>query len=73
MRNNTEQLATLDTNLVAAREELEGVNQEEALLEWEQSFFPQLQQMFTMKEPCYAQNQTRCSFYDIRSLCINIK
>ncbi|XP_033740540.1 dynein heavy chain 3, axonemal-like isoform X1 [Pecten maximus] len=51
MRTNTEQLATLTTNLESARDELEGINEEERLLEWETSEFPQLKTMFTAKEP----------------------
>lgn len=76
MRNNTEQLAALDASLTAARDELEGINQEEALLEWEQSFFPQLQQMFTMKEPyeklwntAYAFHQKHEKWLNGKSLC----
>lgn len=51
MRTNTEQLAALTTNLEAARDELDGINEEERLLEWETSQFPQLQTMFSTKEP----------------------
>ncbi|XP_061175178.1 dynein axonemal heavy chain 3-like [Saccostrea echinata] len=51
MRNNTEQLATINENLERAREELEQINLEEQLLEWEQSSFPNLQAMFALKEP----------------------
>ena len=51
MKNNTEHLAQLEVNLEAAREELEGINTEEVLLEWEASQFPQLQTMFQMKDP----------------------
>ena len=51
MRNNTELLATINENLERARDELEQINKEEQLLEWEQSAFPNLQTMFTLKEP----------------------
>ncbi|WAQ96862.1 DYH3-like protein [Mya arenaria] len=51
MKSNVEVLARLQAGLEQARDDLEGINEEERLLEWEQSFFPQLQQMFTMKEP----------------------
>nr|KAG5713480.1 hypothetical protein BaRGS_025028 [Batillaria attramentaria] len=51
MKTNTETLARLHTNLEAARDELERLNEEEALFGWEQSEFPQLNQMFTLKEP----------------------
>ena len=51
MKNNVDQLAKLTTNLEAARDELEAINMEETLLEWEASQFPQLQTMFQMKDP----------------------
>lgn len=51
MKSNVEQLARLQTGLEAARDELEGINEEERLLEWEQSYFPQLNTMFQLKEP----------------------
>ena len=51
MKSNVEQLARLQAGLEQAREDLEGINEEERLLEWEQSFFPQLNTMFTLKEP----------------------
>jgi len=51
MKSNVEQLAKLQTGLETARDELDGINEEERLLEWEQSFFPQLNSMFQMKEP----------------------
>ena len=51
MKSNVEQLARLQAGLEQARDDLEGINEEERLLEWEQSFFPQLQTMFQLKEP----------------------
>ncbi|KAK6187847.1 hypothetical protein SNE40_005782 [Patella caerulea] len=51
MKNNCENLKQLHESLETAREELDAVNEEERLLEWEQSSFPDLQLMFTMKEP----------------------
>ena len=51
MKDNVDQLTKLTTNLEAAREELDQLNLEETLLEWEASSFPVLQQMFQMKEP----------------------
>lgn len=51
MKNNTETLARLHTNLEAARDELQQLNEEEVLFGWEQSEFPQVNQMFTLKEP----------------------
>ena len=71
MRNNTEQLAALDVNLVAARDELEGINEEEALLEWEQSTFPQLQQIFSLKEPYEKLWNTAYSFHQKHEKWLN--
>jgi dynein heavy chain len=51
MRNNVQQLAKLQANLDAAREELEAINKEETLLQWQPTSFPQLQQMFQAKKP----------------------
>ena len=51
MKNNVEALAKMQQNLESGRDELEGINKEEALLEWEQSQFPLLQHMFQIKEP----------------------
>ncbi|XP_046326217.1 dynein axonemal heavy chain 3-like [Haliotis rufescens] len=51
MKNNTELLARITADLEKAREDLDGINEEERLLEWEQSAFPILHQMFQMKEP----------------------
>ena len=51
MKNNVDQLNRLSVNLEAARDELDGINTEETLLEWEASQFPQLQTMFQMKDP----------------------
>lgn len=51
MKSNVEQLTKLQENLEAARLELESINEEESLLEWEPTAFPQLQQMFQMKDP----------------------
>lgn len=51
MRNNVETLARLTDQLETARNELEQINIEEGLLEFEQSQFPMLQTLFTMKDP----------------------
>ncbi|XP_041362756.1 dynein heavy chain 3, axonemal-like isoform X2 [Gigantopelta aegis] len=51
MKSNVDQLAQLHINLEKARDDLEKINEEETLLEWEMSSFPQLQQMFVMKDP----------------------
>ena len=51
MKSNVEILSRLTANLEAARDELERLNEEEALFKWELSEFPQLQQMFSLKEP----------------------
>ena len=51
MRNNVEILKKLNDNLEKARDDLDAINKEENLLEWEATQFPQLQHMFTQKEP----------------------
>ena len=51
MKHNMDQLNKLTASLEAARDDLEQINLEETLLEWEPSAFPQLQMMFTQKEP----------------------
>jgi len=51
MKNNVELLDRLETDLTQAREDLEQINNEEKLLEFEQTAFPQLQAMFVSKEP----------------------
>ncbi len=51
MRNNVETLKRLHENLEQARDDLEAINTEETLLEWEPTQFPQLNAMFIQKEP----------------------
>lgn len=51
MKNNVDLLDRLEADLTEARDELEQINMEEKLLEFEQTAFPQLQVMFTTKEP----------------------
>ena len=51
MKNNVEVLSRLQVNLETARDELEGLQDEERLLEWDVTEFPQLQTMVTLKEP----------------------
>lgn len=51
MKNNVELLDRLEADLTAAREELEQINIEEKLLEFEQTAFPQVQVMFQTKDP----------------------
>lgn len=51
MKSNVDQLKKLQENMEAAREELVAINEEELLLEWEASTFPQLQSMFALKDP----------------------
>ena len=51
MRNNVEILRRLNDSLEKARDDLDAINKEEILLEWEATQFPQLQQMFVQKEP----------------------
>ncbi|XP_053383461.1 dynein axonemal heavy chain 3-like [Mercenaria mercenaria] len=63
MKSNVEQLAKLQAGLEQARDDLEGINEEERLLEWEQSFFPQLNTMFQLKEPYDKLWNTAWSFH----------
>ncbi|KAK7111861.1 dynein axonemal heavy chain 3-like isoform X2 [Littorina saxatilis] len=51
MKNNVEILSRLTANLEASRDELERLNEEELLFKWDQTEFPQLNQMFQLKEP----------------------
>ena len=51
MKNNVELLGRLTANLDSARDELDNINREESMLEWEPSVFPMLQLMFQAKEP----------------------
>ena len=51
MKNNVETLNRLTVQLEKAREDLEQINKEEELLEFEQSEFPILMQMFQAKDP----------------------
>ena len=51
MRNNVDNLARLTQQLEDARDELEEINTEEQLLEFEQSDFPLVQQLFSLKDP----------------------
>ena len=71
MKNNTEQLANITENLEKAREELEQINEEERLLEFEQSFFPNLQTMFQMKEPYERLWNTAYQFHQKHELWLN--
>ncbi|XP_070580768.1 dynein axonemal heavy chain 3-like [Ptychodera flava] len=51
MKSNVEQLNNLQKKLEDARDELEAINKEEELLEWEPTQFPILQSMFQLKLP----------------------
>ena len=51
MKNNVETLSRLNKALEEARDELEQINIEEGLVEFELSQFPILQQLFVMKDP----------------------
>ena len=51
MRNNVETLNRLNQQLEDARDELEEINKEEQLLEFELSDFPLVQQLFSIKDP----------------------
>lgn len=51
MKHNVDTLLRMSGQMEAARNELEAINKEESLLDWEETSFPQLQQMFQAKEP----------------------
>lgn len=51
MKANVDTLSKLTTSLVEARSELFAINFDEGLLEWEESKFPLLNQMFAAKDP----------------------
>jgi dynein heavy chain len=51
MKNNVEELAQLTANLEAAKLELVQINNEESLLQFELSAFPQLAQLIALKDP----------------------
>ena len=71
MKGNVEQLGKLGENLEAARLELDGLNHEETLLEWEESSFPLLQSMVTSKEPYDRLWSTTLSFHLKRDHWLN--
>ncbi|XP_063858635.1 dynein axonemal heavy chain 3-like isoform X1 [Scylla paramamosain] len=51
MKRNVEMLDRLTTQLHEAKEELQGINEEQSLLSWEMTKFPLLQSMVSLKEP----------------------
>lgn len=51
MKSNVDKLNEIQTQLDAARDELDGINKEEELLEWEPSQFPILSVMYQLKQP----------------------
>ncbi|CAB3991140.1 dynein heavy chain 3, axonemal-like, partial [Paramuricea clavata] len=51
MTKNVEKLDEIEVSVTSARDELEELNKEEELLEWEPSQFPVLQEMIAYKEP----------------------
>ncbi|XP_059139620.1 dynein axonemal heavy chain 3-like isoform X2 [Physella acuta] len=63
MKMNVETLTHLHENLEAARTELEGLQDEQKLLEWEITEFPQLASMFQIKEPYDKLWRTAYNFY----------
>ncbi|KAL8573170.1 Dynein heavy chain 3, axonemal [Nucella lapillus] len=71
MKSNVEILSRLTANLEGARDELEGLNEEETLFKWEQSEFPQLQLMFTLKEPYEKLWNTAWTFHQKNETWLN--
>ena len=63
MKTNVDKLSEIQQQLEAARDELEGLNTEEELLEWQPSQFPQLQQMFVNKQPYDSLWNTALNFH----------
>lgn len=63
MKTNVDKLSEIQQQLDAARDELEGLNVEEELLEWQPSQFPQLQQMFVNKQPYDSLWNTALNFH----------
>ncbi|KAK3579501.1 hypothetical protein CHS0354_028323 [Potamilus streckersoni] len=63
MKSNVEQLNRLQSSLETAREELEQINEEEKMLEWEISVFPQLKAMMALKDPYDKLWNTAWSFH----------
>ncbi|XP_071813132.1 dynein axonemal heavy chain 3-like isoform X2 [Apostichopus japonicus] len=51
MKSNVDKLNEIQSQLDAARDELDGINKEEELLEWEASQFPILSVMYQLKQP----------------------
>eukprot|EP00795_Rhopilema_esculentum_P009610 gene9610-17369_t len=71
MHKNVEKLDELDTLLVMAREELQSLNEEEELLEWEPSQFPILQGIIAYKEPFDKLWKTAANFFTKYELWMN--
>jgi len=51
MRHNVEALQRMSVHLDGARRELDAINREQALLDFEETNFPLLQAMFQAKDP----------------------
>lgn len=73
MKNNVEILSRLTANLEASRDELERLNEEELLFKWDQTEFPQLNQMFQLKEPYEKLWNTAWNFHQKNEGWINGK
>lgn len=71
MKKNVDTLQDLHEKLVAASEELEAINSEEKLLEWQPSVFPQLAVMFATKDPYDKLWKTALEFYTKHELWMN--
>ena len=73
MKKNVDTLQDLHEKLMAASEELEAINSEEKLLEWQLSVFPQLKVMFANKDPYDKLWKTALEFYTKHELWMNGK
>ncbi|XP_069555861.1 dynein axonemal heavy chain 3 [Brachyistius frenatus] len=71
MKNNVEKLSKTNANLEAAVSELEDINNEQALLEKEQSQFPMLQTLIADKQPYEQLWNTALNFQIMSAVWMN--
>lgn len=71
MRHNVEVLSRLQKNIEAARDELDQLQDEQRLLEWEITPFPQLANIIQLKEPYDKLWRTAYNFYIKNEIWMN--
>ncbi|CAG5132944.1 unnamed protein product, partial [Candidula unifasciata] len=71
MRHNVEVLSRLQVNVEAARDELDQLQDEQRLLEWEITPFPQLANIIQLKEPYDKLWRTAYNFYIKNEIWMN--